>query len=65
MESHIINVDEVSQVDRDNMWRDAWNRGHSNGYKQVWNDYIEVVEMYDKVQSGQIQREEFDDYLDI
>lgn len=65
MEAHTINVDEVSQEDRDNMWRDAWNRGHSNGYNEIWNYYTEVVDMYDRVQSGQIQRDEFDEYLDI
>lgn len=65
METHTINVDEVSQEDRDNMWRDAWNRGHSNGYREVWSYYTEVVDMYDRVQRGQIQREEFDEYLDI
>jgi len=65
MEAHTINVDEVSQEDRDNMWRDAWNRGHSNGYNEVWNYYTDVVDMYDKVQHGHIQREEFDEYLDI
>jgi hypothetical protein len=65
MEAHTINPGESTQQDKDDMWRDAWNRGHSNGYNEVWNYYTEVVEMYDKVQNGQIQREEFDDYLDI
>lgn len=65
MEEHTINVDDVSQEDRDNMWRDAWNRGHAHGYNEVWSYYMEVTEMYNRVQNGEIQREAFDDYLDI
>lgn len=65
MEEHHIIVTDVSEQDRADMYLDAWNRGHASGYNEVWNYYMEVTEMYDKVRKGQMERVEFDDYLDI
>lgn len=65
MEAFQLNVDEVSQEDRDNLFRDAWNRGHSCGFNEIWNYYQEGVDMYDKMVSNEITSDEFEDYLDI
>ena len=66
MEEYTLGVDEtISKEDRDNMYRDAWNRGHANGYNEVWNYYQDVTDLYGKIQSGNITRDEFDEYLDI
>jgi hypothetical protein len=55
----------ITREDKDNLFRDAWSRGHANGYSEVWHFYGVGLEKYDRYAKGEINRDEFEDYLEI
>lgn len=60
MEAHYLTDGEMSNEMKDNLYTHAYNRGHSSGFNEIHNYYMDIIEDYDNLTEDELM-----DKLDI